>query len=321
MSSGPESQQQPNGHPDWTAAMQEWSAKQAQYQATLNETSDPTEQLESQLGLETCQHVIQTCQELLRVMELPITTVTSPEQPLETAAVESSPSPSLPWPVEAMTPTLDSQIEPIAIETSPSSPAPAAVEVNTPSLSSTLASTFADSGTQRLDHRSRSPVSVSQPDVRHPPIAAPPASRLTSQPRSLSQRFWQVMVPLCLVALAAFAIFRPRNVCKIAPDGTYQPNGLVRWIQQVLQTDRRYISALETVSIAQTGCTIHLKGTVSSQLVLDDLIETAQNVEVPSQAMAARFIRQLQLGETQRVKPVQKVVIDLKIAPTRWQER
>ena len=208
----------------WAAALQEWQTKRMHYQITLAQTSEPTERSGLELGLKTCENVIQTCQELLQVLDAPM-----------------------------------------------------------PDTHQHL--------------RNPSPSHLAQPGPASPE----------------SQRRGQVLVALFLMALTGFAIFRPRNVCKIAPDGSHRSNGLVRWVEQALQADRRYTSVSKTVYIAQTGCTIHLRGTVSSPNLRDELVRVAQNVEVPSQGMTARIARQLRLGETQWVKPVQKVVVDLKI--------
>ena len=286
MSSELPTNQQSTSHHHWMSTLQEWDTKRAHYQAAMGKTSDPIERSDLKLGLETCQGVIETCQELLRVMKSSSGTVPFPGDLLDAGGLD---------PHTATTAVLDSEA------TTPIPPAePSSIEVSLEShLSNDVSSSPAQDGQLR-------PIDTTD---------FPTASSMTGHLSPRSKKIWQVIVPLFLVTVAFFAIFRPKNVCKIAPDGIHRPNGLALWVEQALQADRRYTQALDTVHVAQTGCTIRLMGTASSQRMVDDLVGITQDVTVPSQTMTERFIRQFQLGETQFVKPVQKVVVELEIDP------
>ena len=289
MNSEPASDIPPISRSYWAVALQEWETKRAHYQKAIDQTADLAECSELQLGLETCQGVIATCQELLLVLA----------PPLESDSL-SADSPEM------------------TVLERPASPSPLLyLESEGPALVTDSVAPMSSPGSQISGELPR-PLPQRLPS--DPPL--PPSSTAEwGQHRPVPQRIWQVVVPCFLITVAVFAIFRPKNVCKIAPDGTHRPHGLVLWVEQALQADPIAAQSLGTVYVAQTGCTIRLKGTVSNQAMVDALVGIAQNVEVPSQVMAERFIRQFQLGETQLVKPVKRVVVELEIAPEHSRRR
>lgn len=122
-------------------------------------------------------------------------------------------------------------------------------------------------------------------------------------------------LPVLLIAAAFIVLFRPRDACKVAPDGSYSQEGLSLQVRKALAADPSSASLI-SLSVAQNGCAIVLKGTVPSQKVADELVKRALAVQVPSQTFSARVQRRFSDGQIQWVQPVEEVKSELKVVPS-----
>ena len=263
----------------WANVLEYWQKKRSQYEAEKARTSDPARQLEHQQGIETCQAVIDTCQGLIQILSN-----RASEGLSLSLAAQSSPTMS-----KSMSVGLG-DVEIPAVETNP--PVLEAIDPVAPLMSPP--SHPKARGTQARGWG-------------RPPSSTSPIASVIWRKRILGGA-----LPVLLFAAAFMALFRPRDVCKIAPDGSYSRNGLSLQVRQALTATQRY-AGLTSISVSQNGCTIVLKGTVPSQQVADELIQTVQTVQVPSQTFVDRLKQRFTQNQRQWVEPVEAVKSELKV--------
>jgi hypothetical protein len=281
----------------WLDVLHRWEEKRSHYQIELDKTTDPAKQQELEQGIESCEHVIQTSQGLIQALS-----DRNPQQPI--SGIEP---PTESWLLpddSASEPT--AQDPPSAPPVPPASPLPGIAPANVPSspvVAQSMPSTL-PSG-EDLAPETISP--ILPPPVQPWQMPLPP----TATPPSTAKRLLKVGLPLLILVAAGFAMFRPRNVCKLAPNGAYSNTGLALWVQQTLANSDDADSA-RTVSIGQYGCTIILEGVVSSVEEQRNIITLTQGIKLPSQAPAEQIKRALGLDAAE-VRPVQGVVSKLKV--------
>ena len=273
----------------WTNLLHQWENKRSRYQSKHSKTKDPTQQIELQEAIKTCNDVIQTCQGLIQTL-----TATELDLPSESTLLDSLSSSETPTPEEL---DIDQPSEPLPSDTQSRSSDSQEIDQIIDQLSESQQSTLPQSS-QRTD-------------------PSDPSSASPSSTQQLHIGFKQVIggvLPILIIAAALVVIFRPRNICTIAPDGTYSSMGLAMWVEKAIQ-DSAYSSNLKSIAVAQLGCTIILKGVVPSLAIKDNLIEISKNIEIPDQTPIERFKRQFHLGENKFVKPVAEINSELKVDP------
>ncbi|PZD74666.1 hypothetical protein C1752_00761 [Acaryochloris thomasi RCC1774] len=270
----------------WLDVLHRWEEKRSQYQIELDKTTDVAQQEELRQGIESCEQVIQTSQGLIQALSdrYPQSSVSGIEPPTESwllpSVSTSTPAPSSELPVS-----------PPAAFPGLALPAPASlIEAQTLRPASEEAATATNS------------LSI-QPWQMPPPV--------TAHPPSMAKRLLKIGLPLLILVAGGLAIFRPKNVCKLAPNGAYNSAGLALWVEQAL-AESEYAESARTVSIAQFGCTIILKGTVPSVEVKHNVGALAEGVKLPSQAPLDQIKRALGMDAAE-VWPVKGVVSELKV--------
>jgi hypothetical protein len=278
----------------WLDVLHRWEEKRSHYQIELDKTTDSTKQQELEQGIESCEHVIQTSQGLIQALS-----DRSPQKPI--SGIEP---PTESWLLpddSASAPT--AQDPPSDPSVPPSSPLPGIAPSNVPSppvAAQSMPSTL-PSGEDLAPEVTSSILPPAQPwQMPLPPTAPPP---------STAKRLLKVGLPLLVLVAAGFAMFRPRNVCKLAPNGAYSNTGLALWVQQTLADSD---NAGSTVSVGQYGCTIILTGVVSSVEEQRNIVALTHGIKLPSQAPAEQIKRALGLTAAE-VRPVQGVVSKLKV--------
>ncbi|MEO0375839.1 MAG: hypothetical protein AAF329_14685 [Cyanobacteria bacterium P01_A01_bin.17] len=270
----------------WLDVLHRWEEKRSQYQIELDKATDVAQQEELRQGVESCEQVIQTSQGLIQALSdrYPPPSVAGIEPPTESwllpSVSTSAPAPSSELPVSPSGPLpgLDLPV--------PASP----MEVQALRPASEEAASAASS------------LAV-QPWQMPPPMTAPPPS--------MAKRLLKIGLPLLILVAGGLAIFRPKNVCKLAPNGAYNSAGLALWVEQAL-AESDYAESARTVSIAQFGCTIVLKGTVPSVEVKRNISALTEGVKLPSQAPIDQIKRALGMDAAE-VWPVKGVVSELKV--------
>ncbi len=293
----------------WLDVLHRWEEKRSQYQIELDKTTDVSKQQELVQGIESCEHVIQTSQGLIQALS------------------DRNPQPSIPdaepltesWlPPDDATLAAQVSLPSSAPESSPSAlagltpPGVSSPFVESQSISTPLIE-GEGGGLDLGAAESGVATSVPSPSLQPwqvPSPSGPGSHPATSEP-SIAKRWLQVALPVFILLAVGAAMFRPKNVCKLDPNGAYSNSGLALWVRQAL-TQSQYADSARTVSIGQYGCTIELNGTVASIEDQRNIMALIQDVQLPSQAPIERIKRSFGL-ESAKINPVQGVVSKLKI--------
>lgn len=263
----------------WIDVLHRWEEKRSQYQVELDRATDIAHKVELEQGIQACENVIHTSQGLIQALS-------DWDAPIPDSVLMSTPAGTDPSaPETSQTSSLSSQASPVEAQQR----LPAVFEAE-PSSTAMLA--------PRRPSQSR----------RSRPVTKRSSSRSTLKP------FLKVGLPLLIIVAASLAIFRPKNECKLSPDGAYDSTGLATWVQQALEQSEVAKSA-QAVNVGQYGCTIVLKGTVSSVAEQSRIIAIAKGIKLPSQAPWEQMKRAFGM-ESKVVKPVQDVVSQLQVQPS-----
>lgn len=273
----------------WLDVLHRWEEKRSQYQIELDKTTDAAQREELRQGVESCEQVIQTSQGLIQALSdrNPPPSVSGIEPPTESWLLPNSAAPA---------PAPSSELPVSSPE-----PLPGITPPNLPDTSVEVQQLQPVSVPEAAPAQTSAPVQSSW--QAPPPVTAPPPS--------VAKRLLKIGLPLLILVAGGLAIFRPKNVCKLAPDGAYSSAGLARWVEQAL-AESEYAESARTVSVAQYGCTIILKGTVPSAEAKRNVNAIAQGVKLPSQAPFDQVKRALGM-EAAEVWPVKGVVSELKV--------
>jgi hypothetical protein len=264
----------------WIDVLHRWEEKKSQYQIELDQATDLDQKQELAQGIEACETVIQTSQGLIQALS-----------DRNLAVSTSFPAPEML--------TLD------ASATGAQTPSTTATTQQEPS-SSQVAPSAAITLLPASD--------LSTAQTPSPAFSAPPSDLQSPTMKGLLK----IGLPLIIIAAVGLVTFRPKNACKLAPDGSYSDTGLAKRVQQVLSTSD-YAAEFKTVSVGQYGCTIVLKGRVSSQAVQRKMVDLAQSITLPSQSPIEQAKRALG-QESDQVQPVEGVdsqLLTVKTSPKR----
>jgi hypothetical protein len=279
----------------WVNVLQYWEQKRSQYEFEKATTTDPNQQLVLQQEIETCQDVIDTCQGLIQALN---------RAPKDKLSVVAGPSTFQRFGLGPQ--TMPASIESKAVHSPTAAwargPAPTSIEAELDAIAPLQSQTTALTSPQEPFRQRKQ------------------QRRKTTGSTALGSVHWGVKpilggaLPVLLIVAAFMVLFRPRDVCKIAPDGSYSQDGLSLQVKKALVADPSSPSVI-SLSVAQNGCAIVLKGTVPSQQVADELVKRVLAVQVPSQTFSARLQQRFSDGQTQWVQPVEAVKSELKVVP------
>ena len=291
----------------WTDVLQYWEKKRSRYEIDKANTTDPTKQLECQQGIDTCQDVIDTCQGLIQALN----------------AQEGAPAPASVAPLGMLAPesaetgSVESETD-LVRAVAASAPAPTQgleAEMKAPKSEAGATSTLPMSTPVESSPQTQKPSPQTQPsqrqDVGHQRAASVPVGSATVW----LKRILGGALPILMVVAVFLALFRSRDNCKIAPDGSYSPDGLSLQVRKVLAADPRYAS-LKSISVAQYGCTIVLRGMVPTRQLADELVQLVRQTQVPSQTLTERVKRRFNWGQSEPIQPIEAVQSELRVAPT-----
>ncbi|MCM1984031.1 hypothetical protein [Lyngbya confervoides] len=146
------------------------------------------------------------------------------------------------------------------------------------------------------------------------PQPLPMASTSSQQTGVSFKKVLSVSLPFVILAAIAVLSLRPRDACRIALDGSYDPHGLSQWVSQALQQQQgNYLSQRNAIMVSQYGCTIVVKGYVPTVNAQNEILAIAKSTQVRNDRPNHWFLKLFQSERTEPLQPVAEVINQLEI--------